>query len=287
MAEKRRMNRKRPENTGQATPQQDVTYIPPAPVNRKQVILVMASIVAVAVAIFLGLSIFFKVDADQFRVHGNQMYSADTIWKATGLKDGDNLLSFGKAKVASRIMQQLPYVKSVRIQISLPDTVNIYVEELDVYLSVQDEDGGWWFISAEGKVLEKTNKLEADKHTVLTGVSLYSPVVGQQVTAAQHSQDPMHSDANRLDAGLEIALALENNEILGSVAGIDVTRLNDITFKYEDRLIVKLGEREKMSDKILYVSTTIVEKIGQRDTGILHVSTDNGIQIEFERRKIE
>ncbi len=287
MAERQRTNRKKPDTRTRMTPEQDVSYVPPAPVNRRQVILAVASVVAVALAIFLGLSIFFKVDANEFRVQGNKMYSADTVWEASGLKDGDNLLSFGKAKVASRIMQQLPYVKSVRIQITLPDKVNIYIEELDVYLSVQDEDGGWWFISAEGKVLEKTDGANSQKHAVLTGVSLAAPAVGQQAVAAQLSQGPVHSDADRLAAALEVAKALEKNEILGNIADVDVSNLNDITFRYEDRLLVKLGDREQMSDKILYVSTTIADNIGQRDEGILHVSTANGIQIEFERQKFE
>ena len=290
MAEYRKRTRRKRQTAKAERRDQEVVYTPPAPINRRQLILMVASIVAVAVAIFLGLSVFFRVDAMEFRVQGNRMYSADTIWKASNIKDGDSLIGFGKARAASSIMQQLPFVKSVRIQITLPDTVTVFVEELTVYLAAQDTQGQWWFISTEGKVLEKTNAIDAAKWTLLQGIRLESPVAGQMAKAAGNGSEgsPVaQTNAEKLKTALDIAIALEDEEILDSISNIDATHPNDISFWYTDRLLVKLGNIEQISEKIVLVHSTIKTQLGIRDAGILHVSNKNGIRIEFERRKFE
>lgn len=274
----------------------DVTYEPAAPIYRKQVFLVIACMIGAAIAIFLSLSIFFEVDQDEFKVQGNKMYRADTIWEASGLQDGDSLLTFGKAKVASRIMQELPYVKSVRIQITLPDTVTIFVEEHKVYLVAQDTDDAWWFLSTEGKVLEKASEKEAQKRTVLEGFQIQSPVVGQMAVAAEPAPDEIEPDvpsfvlqtnAERLSTALELSATLEKCGILGDIDSIYVENLNDIRFWYGERFLVKLGDAGLMAEKVALVDGAISTQLGSRETGILHVSSENGIKIEFEYRIFE
>lgn len=274
---------------------QEVNYIPPAPINRKQVILIAASVIAVAVAIFLGLSIFFKVDKQQFQVQGNRIYRADRIWEASGIKDGDSLLAFGKAKAASRIMQQLPYVKSVRIQITLPDIVTVYIEEHKVYLVAQDTNEDWWFLSTDGKILEKTDEEEAAKRTALKGFLLKPPAVGQMAEAAEllpdeNTQNPpvvTFSEADKLKTALETAVALEKTGILGEIRNVDVSDMNGITFWYVDRFLVELGDAGRIADKIALIETAISTQLGPRDTGVLTVISEENIQIEFERRNFE
>lgn len=295
MSEERKRRAKAVRPATNRSQQQEVNYVPPAPINRKQVILVVASIIAVAVAIFLGLSIFFKVDKQQFRVQGNRIYRADRIWEASGIKDGESLLAFGKAKAASRIMQELPYVKSVRIQITLPDTVTIYIEEHKVYLVAQDTNEDWWFLATDGKVLEKTDGVEAAKRTALKGFLINPPVVGQKAEAAElpvngEEQTPpvvTFSEADRLKTALDTAVALEKNGILGEIRNIDVSDMNQIVFWYVDRFQVKLGDAGQLSEKITLIEAAITTQLGSRDTGVLTVTTTDGIQIEFEHRKFE
>ena len=65
-------------------------------------------------------------------VSGTNRYNVASIREASGIEEGESLLAFGKTKAAGKIMENLRYVKSVRIGITLPDTVNIYIEEVDV-----------------------------------------------------------------------------------------------------------------------------------------------------------
>lgn len=302
MAQERKRRRSPEQNQRSRDTQQEnneskpaTTYIPPAPINRKQIILVVASMIAVAVAIFLCLSIFFKVDKQKFTVEGNRIYRADRVWEVSGLQNGDSLLTFGKAKVASRIMQELPYVKSVRIQITLPDTVTIFIEEHVVYLVAKDTEGAMWFLSTDGKVLEKASQSEAQKRTVLEGFLIKPPKVGEKAVADEPLADDqtgdagvvIHTNAERLKAALDLTAVLEKNGILGSIASINVADMEDIDFWYEDRFQVKLGDSGLMSEKVALVESAISTQLGDRETGILHVSSKNGIMIEFEHKKFE
>lgn len=297
MAERRKRRPRSAETEAPKTTEQAVNYIPPAPINRKQVILVLASIVAVAVCIFLGLAVFFKVDKNEFQVHGNRLYRADTIWDASGIKNGDSLLTFGKAKAASRIMQQLPYVKSVRIQITLPNTVSIYIEELNVYMAVQDSNDDWWFLSPEGKVLEKTEQSEAIKRTMIEGLRIKPPKVGdkavaQELPAGEEDNTAptvvTYTNAERLQAALEIATCLEKNEILNAVASINVEDMSQIVLWYGQRFQVKFGDSGNISDKIPMIKQVIHEQLGAKDTGILYVIFKNDtLTLEFEYANFE
>ena len=108
----------------------EVTYTPPAPINRKKLLIRLATVMAVALALFLGCTVFFRVK--DVVVTGTERYTDWSVREASGIEAGESLLAFGKTKAASRIMENLRYVKSVRIGITLPDTVNIHVEELEV-----------------------------------------------------------------------------------------------------------------------------------------------------------
>lgn len=165
----------------------EVVYIPPEPVNRKKMTLRLLTVAAVALALFLGFSIFFRVE--NIVISGNEKYTAWAVQEASGIQQGDSLLAFGKAKAAGRITKALPYVKSVRIGITLPNRVNIYIEELEVVYAAEDSDGQWWLLTSDGRVVDKTSESSAQKHTMLLGFQLDKPVIGKQALAAEADPD--------------------------------------------------------------------------------------------------
>ena len=137
--------------------------------------------------VVIGISVFFKVE--QVVVYGNDAYSAWTIQEASGIEGGENLLSFGRTRACGKIITALPYVKTVRIGIKLPDTVNIEVVESDVTYAIQAEDNGWWFISSQGRVLEMTTGIIAEYFTKIEGVKIMIPAIGQQAVAASRQAE--------------------------------------------------------------------------------------------------
>ena len=273
---KRRPPQKKPQNHHSP----EVTYTPPVPINRKKLLIRLVTIFAAALALFLGCTVFFRVK--HVVVTGTDRYTAWTVRDASGIEGGESLLAFGKTKAASRIMENLRYVKSVRIGISLPDTVNIYIQELDVVYAVQDAQDGWWLISCDGRVVEKTTEAKARETTLLKGFRLADPEVGQNAVVLESEQTDSEipvliTDQERMEAALSVITQLERNEILGEAASVDVTDPADIQLWYGDDYKVLLGDPDRMDEKIIMMDRVISqhEQEGGYQSGVLDITLTN------------
>ena len=245
----------------------DVVYLPPKPFSRNRLILHLATVAAVVIALILGLSVFFKVEI--IEISGMQKYTAWDIENASGIEKGDNLLTFGRTKAAGKIISALPYVKSARIGIKLPDTVKIEVVEVEVTYALKAQDGQWWLVSAEGKVVEKAANGQENRFTKILGVQLENPVIGQQAVAWQDPQMPTDevgntvpitvTAADRLKTVVDITGFLELNGIIGQITSIDVNYLSDIQLWYGHQFQVKLGGTDQLSIKIARMKAAVAQ----------------------------
>lgn len=248
----------------------EVVYTPARKINRSRLVLNILTVVAVAFAVFLGLSIFFKVDT--VLVAGCDKYSEWTVAEASGIDEGDSLLFFGEASAASKIIDELPYIHSVRFDVKLPGTVTIVVEEALTAYAAQDTQGGWWLVTSIGRVVESVDSAAAGRYTVLEGVVLQSPAVGADAVAAE--QEPEGSaitGADRLNAAMAIVRAMEKSEMLGVISSVSVSSLQSLELWYGDRYQVKLGDGNNLDYKLAAVKSA-VEQMSQYQTGILDAS---------------
>lgn len=257
----------------------DVVYLPPKPFSRNRFILRLATVVAVVIALTLGLSVFFKVDS--FVVSGNDKYTAWDISQAAGIKAGDNLLTFSRAQAAGKIIAALPYVDSVRIGIKLPGTVKIDIVEVKVPYAVKAWDESWWLISASGKVIEKAQEGAEEGYTKILGVQLADPEVGDQAVAFEPSQTQTDPEGNaipvtvtqaqRLKTALDIVEYLELNGVIGKAASVDVNDLADIQIWYAKRYQVKLGSETDLAYKVSCMKY-VIDKLDDYQSGVLDIS---------------
>ena len=271
---------KKPPEQARTSP--DVVYLPPKPFNRGRLLLHLATVVAVVVALVLGLSVFFKVE--HIEVSGNVKYTAWDVSQASGIVAGDNLLSFGQAKAAGRITTALPYVAKARVGIKLPDTVTINIEEIVVTYAVKANDESWWLISADGKVVEKLGEGAEEGYTKILGVQLDAPESGAQCVAFETHQTQTDPEGNtvpvtvtqakRLRTALDIASYLEANGVIGKAASVDVNDLSDIQLWYGQQYQVKLGDDSQLSYKISCMNSAINGENGLKDhdSGVLDIS---------------
>lgn len=263
-----------------------VFYTQPVPVNLNQMLMKILVVVAIVVAVTLGLSVFFKVE--KVVVYGNKAYSAYTVQEAGGIETGSNLLSLNNTRACGKIMAALPYVDNVRIGIKLPDTVNIYVEEIDIAYAITTKDGTYWLMTSGGKVVEQIDSGTARDYTKVEGVYLDSPAAGQQAVALETVQETaaatedgalgateeapvIVTNAARLKAALMILEELEDNDIVGEAASIDVSSLNNIELWYGQRFQVKLGDTSNMDTKISWMKSAVSQR-SEYDMGIMDVS---------------
>ena len=259
-----------------------VTYNQPTPFSRRRLLTQLGIVAAVVAAILLGVSVFFRVE--NVVVFGSSKYDAWTIREASGIQEGENLLSFGSMRAKVRILEELPYVQNVRIGVNLPDTVNIYVNEYPVVYSMEAENGSWWLVGSDGKIVDQTDVGAAAAHTKILGMTLSNPAVGQPAVAAETGPETttnaagevvkipvITSGADRLKAAMSVMEALEQCDVLGQVASIDVSKPGDMKAWYGDRFEVLLGDSGSMTRKITWMR----DAIGQMEdyqTGTLDVT---------------
>lgn len=285
------VRRKRPAEERVIRPPQEeipeVTYTMPKPFSRGGFAVKLISVAAVVVAVIMCLSLFFRVE--EVVVSGADKYTPWMVKEASGISDGDSLLSISDARVAGKIRLALPYVDQVRVGIKLPGTVHIEITELDTTYAMEASDGTWWLITSGGRVIERIQSSAAVGYTRIYGVKLNAPKEDQIVQAAEEMQQTPDATegtdgdgvtlptaaqvtgAMRLEAVITILNALEDNGVIGQIASIDVTNINDITMEYGQRLHVVLGTAENLAYKVQYMALAIAQ-IEEYQTGELDVS---------------
>lgn len=255
-----------------------IIYTQPKRFDRRGFLLRLATVVAVVLALVLGMSIFFKVA--NVTVAGTEKYSAWDIREASGIRDGENLLTLNKAKIGGKITTKLPYVKKARIIRKLPDTVMIEIQEIDVVYAIADSTDSWWLMDASGKIADSVSSSEAKSYTQLLGVRLQSPVAGAQAVAMEAIPTTDEAgetipvtvlESDRLRTVIEILQCLEENGVIGQAASVNVSDMTMLELWYEDHYQVLLGDSKNLSYKI----QSMVKAIDQQkdyQRGILDVS---------------
>ena len=155
--------------------------------------------------------------------------------------------------------------------------------------SIQDQDGVWWLMNSDGKVVEQTSSTNAKSYTQVLGVTLSEPHASEAgvakedvpaTTADADGSDPtattaytptLVTAAQRLNAALKILQALEDNDIVGDAASVDVSQLQDIILWYGTQYQVNLGSIDRIDYKITYMKNAILQ-MSEYQTGVLDVS---------------
>ena len=258
-----------------------IVYAAPKPMRRGVFAWKLVSMVAVVAAVFLGLSVFFRVDT--ITVAGADKYSPWMIRQASGVATGDALLSIGEARVASRIIDKLPYIDQVKVGVKLPGTVEIQVTELQVTYSIEDENGSWWLISSSGRAIEPVTLEQALGYTRVEGLNIHTPEAGAQVQAIPgRIIDPGEGTAVEMDqsdadqqlaALIQVLTGLEKHRIIGQIVRIDMTSVTDIRLEYPQLLTVRLGDDQRLDYKIGYLAAA-VEKLEGSLSGELDLTLE-------------
>lgn len=289
--EKERQRRKAAQKKQKKPLDSEVVYTQAKPFSLNKLLFGLLTVVAIVLALLIGMSIFFKVgtvNVGTVNVSGNGKYTPWEVMQAAGIQEGDTLLTLNKGRAAGKIKTNLPYVDEVRIGIKLPDTVNIEITEVAVTYAIEADDGYWWLMDSEGTILESVSSIDAKDYTQILGVTVTGAQAGQQAVATEpvpETQVETNAEgetvevelpvtvlgSERLAAACTILQYLEDNSILGEMASVDVTDLANMELWYEDRYQILLGDTSDLSRKIQYV-TGAISQLSAYQTGILDAS---------------
>ncbi len=240
------------------------------------------TVTAIVAALVVGMSIFFRVE--KIEVSGADVYDEWDIQEASGIQVGDGLLTFGHASAAAKLKANMPYIRSIRFGIKLPDTVNIIVEEEQVVYAIKDQTDLWWLMNSEGRIVEQTSVGKASNYTQILGLTVEYPTPNEKAIATEvipTATDEMGevipaavTGAQRLNTTLQILQALESNGVVGDVASVDITRIEDIILWYGTRYQVNLGDNSRLDYKIACMNDAILQ-MNEWQSGILDISFTN------------
>lgn len=229
---------------------------------------------AVVVAVVLTMVIFFRVH--DIQVEGNHFYSMQEVADAAGISEGDNLLTLSRGEIAGNIIAKLPYVKSVRVNRRLPDTVVLHVTEYDATYAVCDTGGTYYLITAAGKVTAEVDEREAKLHILITQPQVNAAAVGETITlpAAQGQETETQ---NLLSALLSLLQELEAAELTKTVTSIELSSAYQLVVWYDDRFEVRLGTGDQLAYKLEYLKVAMAE---QEDyaSGVVDLTLNEGNQ---------
>lgn len=233
----------------------------------------LLSTLVICACLIAALTLFFRVDT--IVVTGEERYSKQEILDATGIQTGDNLYLMNKNDVASRMVTALPYLKNVRINRKLPDTLLIEVEECGTPMAIV-QDGYAWLVSpgdrASGKlkIVDQVEAGAAANYGVIDGCALLAPSVGGQLALATEY-------VSQQDSLVALLRALEDAEMLDQVDGIHLDDLSVLSMDYAGRFTVKMPYGADYAYKLQYLAATLAdEKIQDNMTGTIDLSRDDG-----------
>lgn len=125
------------------------------------------------VILVFGVATYFTLHLEIFTVQeivisGSTKIKDKEILKRSGLREGESSIFFFEDSVEKNISKN-PWVRSVAVTKEFPKIVHIDIVEEKAYCLVVDEDGGFFYLSKEGKRLGPANFGEGLDFPVLIG----------------------------------------------------------------------------------------------------------------------
>ena len=180
-----------------------------------------------------------------FKLEGETHYDISEIISASGIRSGDKLYKINENSAESKIVKGCPYVKTVRIKRSFPNTVCFVVEEQEPgwYVQVGNDFYG---LDYDMKVLLETY-IEDDfierGLTKLTLPELETLIVGELPKFA--SDDPQ-----LMKETLKIIDAFRTHEMKGILTGLDLTNRFEIKLEIDNSYEVYFGDMTSFDVKM-------------------------------------
>ncbi len=227
---------------------------------------------AVVLAVVCCMTLFFQVR--EIHVTGNHLYTAEQIVDACGISRGDNLVTIKKANAASLIMSSLPFVESVHIERSLPDTVEITVTESDVTFAIRAQNETYYLMNTQGKILQEIQTANAPDYPNVEGLTVTEPTTGAVIYVPEEETESK-------EAALSLMQLLTDYGIAGAVRQIDVDKPYDLRLYYGGQYEVLLGAADNLDYKIEYL-VAVLQELGEDKSGIIDLTFEEEKTARFQ-----
>ncbi len=232
------------------------------------------SLLLILGAIAAGCVVFFRVE--EVTIVGSTVYTDEEIIAAADVEQGDNLFLVNKILVGRKIVNQLPYINEVNTRRYLPDKLVFTVTECVPVGVVESEDGSWWVLDTNCKLLEQGGSELKKQYPVIAGLTPLMPAEGEKLAVSVE-------EGTKLDALKQILAALQSRDMLAQVQNVDLTSNSEIHMGYENRLDVRMPLYSDDFDHLIRVvqQAAASEALSSGQSGTLDLIVDDGSQAHF------
>lgn len=267
--------------------------------NRRRALGVLGVLAVLALGAIVSINLLFKVTA--FRVEtfdrttpaDTGIYTEDEIIAALGIEQNSSLFGFSTTEKTMQLQQQFPYLDNVQVDIQLPGTVVIKVSPAREHFACM-YSGGWVVLSDSLKIL-RSDVSQPEGLTVLTCSlpSDFTPTPGNFVVPVSYNS-LLEGDAtaeaaqqSALQTLMDMLDELQAQGLEDGVTELNIADLSELSFSYQSRIQVLLGNSNRLDYKIRLAAVAILDPdkgLAASDKGTLDVSyqqTDGEIKGYF------
>ncbi|MGN0690767.1 MAG: cell division protein FtsQ/DivIB [Oscillospiraceae bacterium] len=227
-------------------------------------VIVIILVVAV-IFVILVFNVFFNIQ--NVDVEGSTNYTAEEIFKASGITVGDNMLREDIAKCSENITSTLIYIESAEVRKIYPSTIKITVEASVPFANVQ-MNGGYYLISRGGKILEK---LTNPKSGIMT-------ITGSEADITLEPGARFASIDENKNKDIYALLDAFSDHELDNITYIDITDRANVSFVYDSRITVELGVVSDLDYRLNFIAEILHNQLGTGVFGTLRLLPDNSAQ---------
>lgn len=188
-----------------------------------KLIVIMIVVICVLAIFAFNLSLF---DIKNIEVEGNKILKEEEIIKQSGIKN-KNLFRVSPKKIIQRI-SSIPYIKSVKIEKNIPETVRINVKERNKTFLLEG-GGTYMLVDSEGVILEGIDG-EDENLPLVKGFFVSSIKPGENIFKEE--------DNESLDTFVNES---KNIGILNNMEEINKNYQNEVHIKLKNKISVDFG----------------------------------------------
>lgn len=256
--------------------------------NRRRALGLLAVLAVLVLGGIVSVNLLFKVTA--FRVENfdrstpadTGIYTEDEIVAALGIEKNSNLFGFSAEEKTRQLQTQFPYLDAVQVDIQLPGTVVLKVRPATERFACM-YSGGWLVLSDSLKILRVELSQPSDLSVLTCSLPAgFTPAVGQVLVPGSYNSllegDAATPESSMQDAAQilsELTAQLESEGLSDGVTAIDILDLSQMSFTYQGRIRVLLGNDNRLDYKVRLAATAILDPdkgLSSGDAGTLDVS---------------
>ncbi len=221
-------------------------------------------VVLLAVTVGMTISYTFLFNINEIKVSGeSDMYTAEEIVDASGIKEGDNLLRLNPKKSEQEILDKLLYVETAEVDRDFPSSLEITVTRCVPAYNIS-YDNGVLLVSKKGKIL-------ADNGFITDGL----PVIYGYEPSVKFAGKPVNSgNQHKADAFAELMESLSGDRS-EEIASVDMTNEFSIVVNYKNGMVFKMGNWNDVNYKLGLASNVMEDESVKGKKGYLTMIGSN------------